>query len=155
MIHPSYTELINAVNERSNQEEPLVRSRYSIVLAAARRARQLISDDKEVNEPLVPVASDHDKPLSIAVQEIYEGKVNILPEGTSEEDLHIIEDVNIPESVEDILDYDFSGNADSAEEADVTEQEETSVMDSANDEAEDASEEIVEVEETENEDGLA
>ena len=50
-------------------EQPIVQSRYSIVLATAKRARQLIAGD----EPLVKVKSV-DKPLSIAIEELYESK---------------------------------------------------------------------------------
>ncbi|MCR5388919.1 MAG: DNA-directed RNA polymerase subunit omega [Lachnospiraceae bacterium] len=74
MIHPSYVELMKAVNDGAEFEnEPVVNSRYSIVIAASRRARQIIAGD----EPLVN-ASPNEKPLSIAVREIYEGKVKIL-----------------------------------------------------------------------------
>ena len=44
MIHPSYKELIDAINNgQEMDDEPLVTSRYSIVLATSRRARQLIA----------------------------------------------------------------------------------------------------------------
>ena len=76
MIHPSYVELMKVVNNTTEVgEEPVVNSRYSIVIAAAKRARQLIAGD----EPLVPHANGK-KPLSTAVQEIYERKVTILGE---------------------------------------------------------------------------
>ncbi|MFR5733455.1 MAG: DNA-directed RNA polymerase subunit omega [Clostridium sp.] len=43
MLHPSYTDLINAVNsEVEPGEQPVVQSRYSIVLATSKRARQII-----------------------------------------------------------------------------------------------------------------
>ena len=48
---------------------------YSIVIAASKRARQLIAGD----EPLVAGAAGK-KPLSTAVQELYEQKVKILTE---------------------------------------------------------------------------
>ena len=81
MIHPSYTELMEAINEGSEMEDqPLVTSRYSVVLATSKRARQLIAG----REPLVPSAGK--KPLSIAVEEIYKGKVHILPEDSEEEE---------------------------------------------------------------------
>ena len=76
MIHPSYVELMKVVNNTTEVgEEPVVNSRYSIVIAAAKRARQLIAGD----EPLVAHANGK-KPLSTAVQELYEGKVKILGE---------------------------------------------------------------------------
>ena len=40
MLHPSYTDLMNVVNsEVGENETPVVNSRYSIVLATAKRAR--------------------------------------------------------------------------------------------------------------------
>ena len=56
-------------------EAPVVQSRYSIVIATAKRARQLISGA----EPLVEDAEGK-KPLSIAVEELYSGKIKILGE---------------------------------------------------------------------------
>ena len=76
MLHPSYTDLINAVNsEVEPGEQPVVQSRYSIVVAASKRARQLIDGE----EPLV-AGSNGKKPLSIAIDELYHQKVKILPE---------------------------------------------------------------------------
>ena len=77
MIHPSYVELMKVVNDASAEigEEPVVNSRYSIVLATSKRARQIIAGD----EPLVAGAAGK-KPLSTAVQELYEQKVKILTE---------------------------------------------------------------------------
>lgn len=73
MLHPSYSDLMNAVNsEASNGEQPVVQSRYSIVMAASRRARQLVDGA----EPLVPDAGS--KPLSTAVEEICSQKVTII-----------------------------------------------------------------------------
>lgn len=81
MLHPSYTDLMKVVN--SNVEEgdtKVVNSRYSIVMATAKRARQLIAGDL----PLVP-AKDGEKPLSIAVDELNQGKLKILAENAEEE----------------------------------------------------------------------
>ena len=76
MLHPSYTDLIEAVNSGVEPgEQPVVQSCYSIVIAAAKRARQLIAGA----DPLVAGAA-RKKPLSTAVQELYEQKVTILPE---------------------------------------------------------------------------
>ena len=47
MIHPSYVELMKVVNDGEKiGEEPVVNSRYSIVIAAAKRARQIIAGDE-------------------------------------------------------------------------------------------------------------
>lgn len=76
MLHPSYTDLMEAVNsEVEPGEQPVVQSRYSIVLATAKRARQIIGGA----EPLISKAYNK-KPLSIAVEELYSGKVKILAE---------------------------------------------------------------------------
>ena len=73
MIHPSYSELMQVVNsELEPDEAPLVNSRYSIVLATSKRARQIICGE----DPLV--SSRGKKPLSIAVEELYKGKVKIV-----------------------------------------------------------------------------
>ena len=82
MLHPSYTDLIEAVNSDVEPgEQPVVQSRYSIVIAASKRARQLIAGEL----PLVP-AKNGDKPLSIAIQELNEGKLKILPEDAETEE---------------------------------------------------------------------
>ena len=74
MLHPSYAELMEAVNGESEGDTPVVNSRYSIVMATAKRARQ-ITDGAE---PMV----DHnvDNPLSIAVEELNQGKIKIVTE---------------------------------------------------------------------------
>ena len=82
MLHPSYTDLMKLVNsEVETGEAPVVNSRYSIVLATAKRARQLIAGD----EPLVKVKSV-DKPLSIAIEELYESKIKIISEDNNDEE---------------------------------------------------------------------
>ncbi len=76
MIHPSYVELMKVVNNDTEiGEEPVVNSRYSIVIATAKRARQIIGGDDAMAEKVTCP-----KPLSIAVEELYEGKVKILSE---------------------------------------------------------------------------
>jgi DNA-directed RNA polymerase subunit omega len=73
MLHPSYTDLMKVVNSDVEPgEQPVVNSRYSIVLATAKRARQLISGA----DPMVHATTS--KPLSIAVEEMYQSKVKIL-----------------------------------------------------------------------------
>jgi DNA-directed RNA polymerase subunit omega len=80
MMHPSYREMMEAVNKQSEDDTtPIVSSRYSIVMATAKRARQIIDGDD-------PMISDTEgrKPLSIAVDEIYRGQVKIVPEDGEE-----------------------------------------------------------------------
>lgn len=82
MLHPSYSDLMEVVNSDVEPgEQPIVQSRYSIVLATAKRARQLIAGD----EPLVKVKSV-DKPLSIAIEELYESKIKIISEDKNDEE---------------------------------------------------------------------
>ncbi|HJD42806.1 MAG TPA: DNA-directed RNA polymerase subunit omega [Candidatus Mediterraneibacter quadrami] len=82
MLHPSYTDLMKVVNSDVEEgDTKVVNSRYSIVMATAKRARQLIAGDL----PLVP-AKDGEKPLSIAVDELNQGKLKILAENAEEEE---------------------------------------------------------------------
>lgn len=82
MIHPSYTELMKVVNNDVEiGEEPVVNSRYSIVIATAKRARQIIAGAEPMNEKMTCP-----KPLSEAVEELYEGKVKIIPEAAETEE---------------------------------------------------------------------
>lgn len=81
MLHPSYTDLINVVNSEVEQgEQPVVKSRYSIVIAAARRARQLISGDDSA------ALNIGKKSLSVAVDELYKGKVKIVADEEADEE---------------------------------------------------------------------
>ena len=46
MLHPSYTDLMKVVNQDVEEgESKVVNSRYSIVMATSKRARQLIDGD--------------------------------------------------------------------------------------------------------------
>ncbi|MCI9446253.1 MAG: DNA-directed RNA polymerase subunit omega [Lachnospiraceae bacterium] len=82
MLHPSYTDLMKVVNSGvETGDEPVVNSRYSIVLATSKRARQIISGD----DPMIDSPSNT-KPLSIAVEEVYNSKVTIVGDDDSEED---------------------------------------------------------------------
>ena len=79
MLHPSYTDLMRTINSEVEEgDTPVVNSRYSIVLAAAKRARQLIAGEEAY------VNAKGKKPLSIAVEEISKGFVTIEPETTDE-----------------------------------------------------------------------
>ena len=72
MLQPSYSELMDKLNEL-NGEQNQINSRYSIVIAVAKRARQ-INDGKEI---LIENA-DNKKAVSIAVDELYNGKFKLL-----------------------------------------------------------------------------
>ncbi|MBO5999875.1 MAG: DNA-directed RNA polymerase subunit omega [Lachnospiraceae bacterium] len=74
MIHPSYVDLMEVVNKDVEEgETPVINSRYSIVMATAKRARQLVNQDT----PLIENYYGR-KPLSIAVEELNEGKIRLL-----------------------------------------------------------------------------
>ena len=74
MLHPSYADLMKVVNSEVEEgEAPVVNSRYSIVMATSKRARQIIAGD----EPLIDRAGAK-KPLSVAVEELEQGKIHIL-----------------------------------------------------------------------------
>lgn len=74
MLHPSYVDLMKVVNKDVEEgEELVISSRYSVVMATAKRARQIIAGD----EPLVKTKAK-EKPLSIAVRELNEGQIRIL-----------------------------------------------------------------------------
>lgn len=74
MLHPSYTDLMKVVNQDVEEgATKVVNSRYSIVLATAKRARQIIDGE----QPLVP-AKPGEKPLSIAINEVNNAKIKIL-----------------------------------------------------------------------------
>ena len=80
MIHPSYVDLMKVVNKDVEEgETPIINSRYSIVMATAKRARQLVDGD----EPLV-YANPGRKPLSIAVEELEQEMIQILPQDEAE-----------------------------------------------------------------------
>ena len=81
MLHPSYSDLMKVVNsEVEPGEEKIVNSRNSIVMATAKRARQIIGG----HEPMVKVKPG-EKPLSIAVDELNQGKIKILGEEEEED----------------------------------------------------------------------
>ncbi len=95
MLHPSYSDLIDVVNKNVEEgEAPVVNSRYSIVIATAKRARQIIAGD----EPLIADAKGK-KPLSIAVDELYSGKIQILGEDAAKETEELLAE-ETPEAIE-------------------------------------------------------
>ena len=89
MLHPSYSDLMKVVNsEVEPGEAPVVNSRYSIVMATSKRARQIIGGE----EPMVKAAGK--KPLSVAleyekkekkqIEELNQSKIRILGEEEAE-----------------------------------------------------------------------
>ena len=73
MLHPSYSDLKKVVNsEVEPGEAKVVNSRYSIVMATSKRARQIIAGD----DPLVN--GEGRKALSVAIDELNESKIHII-----------------------------------------------------------------------------
>ena len=76
MLHTSYTDLMKVVNKDVEEgETKVVNSRYSIVMATSKRARQIIDGEM----PLVDT-KEGEKPLSIAIDELNSGKIKIIAE---------------------------------------------------------------------------
>ncbi len=112
MLHPSYSDLMKAVNSDIEEgEQPVVQSRYSIVIATAKRARQIISG----SEPLVPGAKGK-KPLSVAVEELYDGEVKIIGADETDEDEFVM-DYN-----SDVLEMSLEDEADEHEDDEMSEE---------------------------------
>ena len=61
-------------NDVEPGEAPVVNSRYSIVMATSKRARQIIAGE----EPMVDTRQT--KPLSIAIDELNKSKIKIIHE---------------------------------------------------------------------------
>ncbi|MCI6551953.1 MAG: DNA-directed RNA polymerase subunit omega [Lachnospiraceae bacterium] len=102
MLHPSYSDLMKVVNsEVEPGEAPVVNSRYSIVMATSKRARQIIGGE----EALVNAAGK--KPLSVAVEELNQGKIRILSEEEVQEELEkkTTEEAEGTEEAEETVSY--------------------------------------------------
>lgn len=75
MLHPSYSDLMSVVNKDvEDNDTPVVNSRYSIVMATSKRARQLVSGAEPQVNP------NGKKALSIAIEELSKEKIHILGE---------------------------------------------------------------------------
>ncbi|NCC16442.1 MAG: DNA-directed RNA polymerase subunit omega [Clostridia bacterium] len=70
MLRPSYSDLLEIINEET--DDITLGSRYTIVIAAAKRARQLVDHA----EPMITKIKVN-KPVSIAVNELYEGRIKV------------------------------------------------------------------------------
>ena len=76
MLHPSYSDLMKVVNSEVEEgEHPVVNSRYSIVMATSKRARQIVD-----GKPTAVENADTMNPLSVAVKELELSQIKILAE---------------------------------------------------------------------------
>ena len=83
MLHPSYVELMDKVNEGAPEGETVINSRYSIVLGTAKRARQIIAaDNKLIELGELSKADPRPKALSTAVAELANDKIHIVSESS-------------------------------------------------------------------------
>ncbi|MBQ2642241.1 MAG: DNA-directed RNA polymerase subunit omega [Eubacterium sp.] len=81
MLHPSYTDLMDIANKDVKEgDTPIVQSRYSIVMATSKRARQIVDG----RTPMVK-AEPKEKALSTAVEELYDGELKIIGEDIVDE----------------------------------------------------------------------
>lgn len=87
MIHPSYTELIDVLSKQEGLDDSML-SRYTIIIAAAKRAREIVDG----SEPLIDYVKV-DKPVSIAVNELYNSKIKIISHNPDEEEA-VVEEEN-------------------------------------------------------------
>ena len=109
MLRPTYNDLIDSMNKNREEGELEVHSRYSVVIASAKRARQIIDGDT----PLVKAEEDR-KPLSIAIEEISKNLVNV-EKGLDYEE----EPMNPTTEVEDYSRYALDEDLDDEEEVDL------------------------------------
>ena len=98
MIHPSYTELIDVLSGQESLDNSML-SRSTIIIAAPKRARQLVDG----SEPLVDNIKV-DKPVSIAVNELYNSKIKIISHNPDAEEAVLAEAAESQELSEISLD---------------------------------------------------
>ena len=120
MLRPSYSELMEILNNENEDLDNKITSRYTIVIAAAKRARQIVNG---VECDSTGVTTD--KAVSIAVNEINKGKIKVLPDGSPEDEYAAYEpvpydyaaltessaeiDFNAEDEFEDDFDADYDG----------------------------------------------
>ena len=81
MLHPSYTDLMKVVNKDVEEgETKVVNSRYSIVMATAKRAREIIDGVM----PMVAV-KDGEKPCRVAIFDLNRPKNKVIGEEEMEQ----------------------------------------------------------------------
>ncbi|MBO6134524.1 MAG: DNA-directed RNA polymerase subunit omega [Lachnospiraceae bacterium] len=73
MFEPSAQKLIDTINESVHNDNEKVKSKYTMIIAAAKRARQLVDEKDERVE-------SGRNPLTVAVEEIENKLVKIKPD---------------------------------------------------------------------------
>ena len=109
MSQQTYNDLIDAAkntNAIQDDTDKLVESRYAAVIASAKRARQLIAGAK----PMVAGAAGK-KPLSVAIDELYQGQIKILaPEEETEETAEAVQTEAAVEETEAVAEAETEEN---------------------------------------------
>jgi len=81
MLHPSYSELIDHVNHVNDElGEPEIQSRYTLVMAVAKRARDLVN-----GAPLMAPDAANGRVIGQAVAEMEQEKLGIIVEPAEEQ----------------------------------------------------------------------
>jgi len=70
MFEISGDDLINIVNQNISEDSKKINSKFSIVIATSKRARQIINED--------PEGYEHDNALTVAIDEFKNQKVTIV-----------------------------------------------------------------------------
>ena len=96
MLHPSYTEITDKICETEEERLSYENSKFSMIIGVARRARQITDKRREIEKKelgenekksskivtssgVVNKSGTSEKPLSKAIDELYTGKLHILP----------------------------------------------------------------------------
>lgn len=85
MLKPSYSELMKTINEERVLED-MISSRYIVVIAVAKRAREIVAGKK----PLVNI--NLEKHVSVAVEELNQKKVVVNTNSISNDLTFVIEE---------------------------------------------------------------
>ena len=99
MLTPSYSSLIRILNEEVNVDQRIT-SRYSVVIAAAKRARQIVGGAEYTAFDVTT-----DKAVSIAVSEIQHGNIRIVPGSGDVWDAALAD--QIPQNLPNVIDESF------------------------------------------------
>lgn len=82
MLRPSYSDLMNVLNNESELETDIT-SRYTVVIAAAKRARQIVAGSQPQSD------CKSSKAVSIAVDEMFLNRLSIKKSENAKEEMDI------------------------------------------------------------------
>jgi len=101
MLNPSYSSLIRVLNEEAKADTRIT-SRYSVVIAAAKRARQIVGGANH------EAFNGSDKAVSIAVNEIQNGNIRIVPGSNGYWDFDVAD--HNPHNIPTLIDEGYTSN---------------------------------------------